>query len=197
MLCQNCGKNEANVKYTQIINGEKKEMILCEECANKKGIGDFTMSLPMNFSNFLGDFFDDYEDSLSLPSFVKQKSQKCENCGQSYDEFVKTGLLGCPDCYDAFSDRLDQILKNIQGHIMHTGRKPLNIDKKLENVGENSSLKNKEKNETIENAKIKTDINNEEDELKKLENDLAKAIKEERYEDAAVIRDNIKKLRKE
>ena len=32
MVCQNCGKNEANVKYTQIVNGVKKEMVLCEEC---------------------------------------------------------------------------------------------------------------------------------------------------------------------
>ena len=38
MKCQNCGKNNANVKYTQIINGEKKEFILCEECAEKLGI---------------------------------------------------------------------------------------------------------------------------------------------------------------
>ena len=29
MLCQNCGKNEANVRYTQIVNGVKKEMIFC------------------------------------------------------------------------------------------------------------------------------------------------------------------------
>ena len=35
MVCQNCGKNEANVKYTQIVNGVKKEMVLCEECAEK------------------------------------------------------------------------------------------------------------------------------------------------------------------
>ena len=33
MLCQNCERNEANVKYTQIINGEKKQMVLCEKCA--------------------------------------------------------------------------------------------------------------------------------------------------------------------
>lgn len=38
MVCQNCGKNEANVKYTQIVNGVKKEMVLCEECAEKMGI---------------------------------------------------------------------------------------------------------------------------------------------------------------
>lgn len=26
MKCQNCGKEEANVRYTQIINGVKKEV---------------------------------------------------------------------------------------------------------------------------------------------------------------------------
>ena len=29
MVCQNCGKNEANVKYTQIVNGVNKEIVLC------------------------------------------------------------------------------------------------------------------------------------------------------------------------
>ena len=31
MKCQNCGKNEANFQYRQIINGKKKELILCSE----------------------------------------------------------------------------------------------------------------------------------------------------------------------
>lgn len=35
MLCQNCGKNEANIRYTQIINGVKKEVALCSDCASK------------------------------------------------------------------------------------------------------------------------------------------------------------------
>lgn len=26
MLCSNCGKNEANVRYTRIINGEKQNL---------------------------------------------------------------------------------------------------------------------------------------------------------------------------
>ena len=33
MLCENCGENEANVRYTQIVNGVKKEMKLCDKCA--------------------------------------------------------------------------------------------------------------------------------------------------------------------
>lgn len=180
MLCENCEKNEANVKYTQIINGVKKEMTLCEECANKMGIGNFKMNMPISFSNFLGDFF---EDSLSLPSFIKEKKQKCNNCGETYDEFVKTGLLGCPECYETFSDRIEPILKNLQGQIEHKGRKPLNIAQKLNNIGENKPAKNNPKNKS-ENM-----------ELTKLEQDLSNAIQEERYEDAAIIRDKIKKLR--
>lgn len=191
MLCQNCGENEANVKYTQIVNGEKKEMILCEDCARKMGIGNFKMNIPINFSNFLGDFFDDYKSEQLLPSFVKEKNNECNNCGELYKEFIKTGLLGCEECYDAFQNRLDPILKNLQGSVKHVGRRPLNIEEKIENKEVNKDVKvesNKEEKQTKENKK--------ENELMKLQKDLNKAIEEERYEDAAVIRDEIKKLEK-
>lgn len=191
MLCQNCGENEANVKYTQIVNGEKKEMILCEDCARKMGIGNFKMNIPINFSNFLGDFFDDYKSEQLLPSFVKEKNNECNNCGELYKEFIKTGLLGCEECYDVFQNRLDPILKNLQGNVKHVGRRPLNIEEKIENKEVNKDVKvesNKEEKQTKENKK--------ENELMKLQKDLNKAIEEERYEDAAVIRDEIKKLEK-
>jgi protein arginine kinase activator len=191
MLCQNCGENEANVKYTQIVNGEKKEMILCEDCARKMGIGNFKMNIPINFSNFLGDFFDDYKSEQLLPSFVKEKNNECNNCGELYKEFIKTGLLGCEECYDVFQNRLDPILKNLQGSVKHVGRRPLNIEEKIENKEVNKDVKvesNKEEKQTKENKK--------ENELMKLQKDLNKAIEEERYEDAAVIRDEIKKLEK-
>ena len=191
MLCQNCGENEANVKYTQIVNGEKKEMILCEDCARKMGIGNFKMNIPINFSNFLGDFFDDYKSEQLLPSFVKEKNNECNNCGELYKEFIKTGLLGCEECYDVFQNRLDPILKNLQGSVKHVGRRPLNIEEKIENKEVNKDVKvesNKEEKQTKENKK--------ENELMKLQKDLNKAIEEERDEEAAVIRDEIKKLEK-
>ena len=30
MLCENCGKREANVRYSENINGRVKQMNLCE-----------------------------------------------------------------------------------------------------------------------------------------------------------------------
>ena len=34
-----------------------------------------------------------------------------------------------------FEDKIDQVLKNMQGSIKHVGRKPLNIEEKMKNLG--------------------------------------------------------------
>ena len=47
MLCQNCGKNEVNFKYTQVVNGVKKEMALCEKCAKELGLENMDFNIPI------------------------------------------------------------------------------------------------------------------------------------------------------
>lgn len=176
MLCSNCGKNEANVRYTRIINGEKTEFALCEECAKKVGLDDIDFSMPINFTNFLSDFF---EDDAILPSFAKVGVEKCPKCGLTYNEFVNNGKFGCGECYNAFSDRLDAILKNLHGSYKHTGRAPKNIVKEIDIQKEETQTKK---------------VDEKQEKIDKLNKDLQKAIKEERYEDAAKIRDEIKKI---
>ena len=123
MLCENCGEKEANVKYTQIVNGVKKEMHLCEKCANELGIGNMNMSfdMPFDFSNFFGEFLNEYNDGF-MPSLALPQTLKCNNCGLSFDEFVDNGKFGCPSCYDAFEERIDPILKRLQGSNRFIGR---------------------------------------------------------------------------
>ena len=38
ILCENCHQNVATVHLTEIIQQEKKEIHLCSDCANDKGI---------------------------------------------------------------------------------------------------------------------------------------------------------------
>ena len=64
MYCENCGQNYANVKYTQVINGNRKDMFLCEACSKTLGINK--LSLPMDFSTFLSDFFTNFEEDIPL-----------------------------------------------------------------------------------------------------------------------------------
>ena len=186
MLCQNCGENEANVRYTQIINGVKKEFKLCDKCAKKLGVGSFEVNMPINFSNFLGNFFTDY-DSDMIPTFAKQSNKKCKTCGETYEEFIETGLLGCQDCYDAFDNRLEPIIKKLQGSVRHVGRGLNNITRK-----ENEHINKIEKVDSkTENVKVEDENKSK---LDKLNEELKLAVAEERYEDAASLRDQIKKL---
>ncbi len=191
MLCQNCGKYEATMRYTQIINGIKSEICLCENCVKKLGIGSIQFNMPMNLADFLTDFFDDYEKEM-LPSFVREAS-KCKTCGSTYEDFIQTGMLGCPDCYETFSERIDPILRKLQGNVKHIGR-----GSKTSKIGDTKKL-NKDDNDVSESKKEENEekeakVNQKDIKLKKLNEDLKNAIKDERYEDAAQIRDEIKKL---
>lgn len=132
MLCQNCGKNEVNFKYTQVVNGVKKEMALCEKCAKELGLENMDFNIPINFSSFLGDFFGDYDENF-LPSFTQSNALKCTNCGMTYDEFVDKGKFGCENCYNVFENRIDPVLKNIHGCNQHVGRNSKFINKASEN----------------------------------------------------------------
>jgi protein arginine kinase activator len=176
MLCENCGKNEASVKYTECINGVKRRVFLCEKCSEELGIRNMDFNMPINLSSFLGEFLEDNEDAL--PGFTSNKTLTCNECGMTYDEFIEKGKFGCANCYDTFSNKIDDILKKIQGSDTHIGRK----------TKATKTVLNKE--ETIQNN------NEDRSQVDILKEDLKKAIAEERYEDAANIRDEIKKLEK-
>lgn len=181
MLCQNCKKNKANVKYTEIINGEKTEIMLCEQCSHELGIDDINFNMPIDFSSFLGGILeeDSYNTPELIPFFNQVREVKCENCNMTYDEFINKGKFGCANCYDVFSNKIDSILKRIHGSNEYLGRKSLKTHSNNEHKPINNELQKE---------------NSQDNKLEKLQKDLKKAIQDERYEDAAKIRDEIKSL---
>ena len=181
MKCENCGKNDANVKYTQIINGEKKQMFLCEECSNKLGINDIQFNMPIDFASFLTDFFDDMNDINVMPVLGDNLNQlKCTKCGLTWDDFLHTGKFGCSNCYTDFEMRIDPILRSLQGATNHIGRlgKVITSNKVTPNIDD----------------KIQENNNEDTTKIESLKEQLKQAIKDERYEDAAKLRDEIKKI---
>jgi protein arginine kinase activator len=91
---------------------------------------------------------------------------KCPRCGFTQADFKKSGRLGCPECYVTFAEGLRGLLKTMHKGTRHTGKAP-------------EALR-----ATRENA----------DRMKTLQAKLAKAIKDENYEQAAQVRDEIKQL---
>ncbi len=178
MYCENCGRNYANVKYTQIINGNKREMILCEECSKLFGIQNF--SIPIDFSTFLSDFLIGFEDESNLPELLKQKELKCKRCNSTFMDFINTGRFGCEECYSTFEEKIDPLLRSIQGANRHVGRiGKINEDKE---------------NRTAESEKEKIKDTTKLGQIYELNRQLKTAIKEEKYEEAASLRDKIREL---
>ena len=177
MKCERCGKNEANVKYTQIINGIKEKLSLCEKCANDLGIGNVSFNMPIDFSNFFGEFLEG-DITNTFPNMKFNTQNTCEKCGMTFEEFANTGKFGCDNCYEIFTNKIDRILKGVHGADAHVGRKFL-----------------QHKEEIIDN-KNNIDIKQETNitKIEELKNKLREVIKEENYEEAAKIRDEIKKL---
>ena len=97
------------------------------------------------------------------------KTIVCNNCGTTLEEFKKTGLLGCDNCYNEFSSNIESIAKRLQGSIEHKGKIPLREGKMLV----------REKH------------------LTKLKFEMQKVIEEENFERAAEIRDEIKRIESE
>ncbi|MDR0978726.1 MAG: UvrB/UvrC motif-containing protein [Lachnospiraceae bacterium] len=180
MKCQNCLKNEANFIYKQNINGVKKEIILCDECREKMGVNKMDFNIPISFSSFFGDMLNEYNSSNILTFMPEVKEIKCENCNTTYDEFMKTGKFGCANCYNVFENKIDPILKRIHGENTYLGRKS--------KENEITILK---KTKTTK-AKATTKV----DKLEELKQELKKLIQEENYEQAAIVRDEIKKMEK-
>lgn len=100
---------------------------------------------------------------------VEQKGISCEQCGLTFQEFRQRGRLGCDACYESLGASLHPLLKRIHGRDEHRGKIP-------QKAG----------------GRIRTRR-----EIQDLRQSLQEAIQEERFEEAATLRDQIKDLERE
>lgn len=114
MLCEECGKNPAEVLMTTVVNGESASRHLCRECFRKYKAGDIQSVLAAVLSAM----------SHKGESREKKPDLICLKCGETYAEFQKTGRLGCAACYEAFKSELTPLITRVQGRAQHAGRRP-------------------------------------------------------------------------
>lgn len=170
MKCQHCNQNEATTHIKKIVNGKREEMHLCSECAKELGVMDEfrmpTMS-EMFGDSFLGNFLGAGVAAMNSLAGV----DRCSSCGSSFNDIVNSGRIGCADCYDKFEDKLEPSIRKIHGKTKH--------------IGKFITYSNDEKK-----AEEKPQVS----ELDSLKEQLKAAVSEQRFEDAAVIRDKINEL---
>lgn len=164
MICEKCNLKPAKVHIIKIINGKKTSMNFCELCAKKYENIIIEASKTQNINNMISSLFDTIHGQTA--STMKGNVHKCTMCGLTLDGFRKSGRLGCPECYEIFKNNLDGILEKVQGQSIHVGKIP-------QRTGGELKIKNK---------------------ILNLKKQLEEKIKTEEFEDAAVIRDEIKEL---
>lgn len=192
MLCERCKIREANIKYTEIINGVKTEHSLCSHCAKEMDFGQYAAILDGEFplgkllSGLLG--LEDDQEETDVRSKVV-----CPTCGTSFDDFVENSRFGCPDCYSVFDLFISDKMKQLQGSEHHKGKHPRcrsTFEKEHSSrEGENGTLVLQKAGDTKSVAATK--------QIRELETLLRDAVKKEEYELAAHCRDQLRELKKE
>lgn len=178
MKCDVC-EAEATVFLTQIINGQMTTVNLCEECSKAKGVTEET-----GFG---------LAEAFLTPTHRSGESAEavCDACGFTAAQLKKIGRMGCPECYTAFREGLDGLLRNMHKGTRHVGKRP------GKSVAAPQILPRQRATAAREFAAAltpppglpppTTDVN-------KLRADLDRAVQEERYEDAAKLKAEIERL---
>jgi protein arginine kinase activator len=93
----------------------------------------------------------------------------CRECGFTPADYKKLGRLGCPSCYEHLAPMIAPMLTHMHKGMQHSGKVP-------------------------ENSLARAQIQSEVAEIKA---QLQQAIEEERYEDAAKLRDDLLRVNQE
>ena len=188
MLCEVCNMRDAKICYTEIINGQKREQYLCEECAAKRtsimknpfADGSFSLGglLAGLISKELNKASNGDKRKTEIESKVDADKEElcCSECGMTLKEFRDTGKFGCPNCYKTFEPFFSKNIKIIQATDRHCGKYPKNYKDIAEKAGKEKAEGKAEELSNVEMLSIR----------------LQQAVEREDFEEAARIRDEIK-----
>ena len=189
MLCERCKIREANIQYTEVINGKKTDHHFCAQCAKEMDFGqvsslfDGEFPLARLLSGLLGG------ESSAEPR--EQSGQiTCPTCGMTYEAFVRDSQFGCADCYSVFDPLIHDNIKQLQGSDSHKGKRPVYMRPAGRVTEEEEAGEDSRTGRAGETAGVPEQIN-------LLERKLHEALRMEEYEQAAVLRDQIRALKGE
>lgn len=159
VLCESCGKRQAVIRVKAIVNGEPVEYALCAECARELGYTNLLFVMLSGYDGALNDFFPDEGNCAEV--------LHCPCCGASFQDILRSGKVGCAECYSTFASQLAPFIRKIHGSVSHRGKTAGGGD--LPQVSPKAQLS-------------------------VMHQQLREAIRSENYEQAAVLRDEIHKI---
>lgn len=170
MLCEKCKSRIATIHMTEIVNGTKREVHLCERCVEKDLIIPyFKMSFEELFEKITSKEsvlpFRMASIRSSKPGALRFK--RCWACKSSFGKIELSTEFGCANDYVVFTKEIERVLKeNNNDNYLHSGKLPNRSLQKTRRINRLMLL-----NFRMENA-----------------------VKSENYELAATLRDELKNI---
>ncbi len=178
MLCE-CGKNEATVRETVIINGKSIEKNLCEQCAQDLGLAPTTHHPALH--ELVKQFV--HEPGVTEAQPLKAEEIACSTCSLTYTRFKQTGLLGCGLCYKSFEEQVGPLIERAhEGATHHVGKIPRSALERSRHGGPD---------------RLEILLGTTEERLRRmgeLRRQLDEAVEAEQFERAATLRDELHRL---
>jgi protein arginine kinase activator len=122
---QNC-ENEATVHLTEIRDGKKHEMHLCERCAAEKGLPGKTH---FSISDLLAGIASQAQTQAQRGK--RGKEAACPGCTTTLSQFQASGRFGCPECYTTFKEDVQGLVEKIHDASQHVGKVPRRISSEV------------------------------------------------------------------
>ena len=173
MLCQSCGQRAATTHIKCMVNGQLTETHLCAQCAKQQGYGHILGDWG-GCGSLLGGLLGGEAPAVEV--------KRCPGCGASFSEISQTGQIGCGECYHTFRAQLLPVIQRIHGAAQHKGKIP-----------GGSALRVTDPNHQMVAAPRQE--NQAETELKEKERLMQEAIQRQDFENAALLRDQIKEIK--
>ena len=180
-LCQACNQREAKIHFTELKDGKKTEMHLCEVCAQEKNMH---MAFPPLMASLVKG------GASGGGAEAEAVSSVCPRCGLSYSDFKSKGRIGCPTCYDAFAAVLIPLLEKVHNASAHSGKRPPHEVEPEDMPPPATPEPTMTEQELRDLVAEPTDL----DEEARLRAELAEAVAAEDYERCADLRDKIAEL---
>ncbi len=164
IICELCKKQPATVHVTEIARSAQQSQVLQKHMCEACASSLELPTAPVVLAKGPPDIW----------KLLRQSAQKaraegslaCPHCGMSLAEFRSKGRFGCPKDYEVFRAHIEPLLLRVHNSQTHRGRLPGRDEVTLQRSRHLSELRSK----------------------------LETAIREEAYESAARLRDEIQEL---
>jgi protein arginine kinase activator len=183
-LCSSCQKSPATIVLMDLDGGSvSSQQHLCSPCAEKLGV--VQPKAPMKMS---AELLEDLLGSVQGKAARQRRESGCAGCGLTVQQFKNTGRLGCPRCYETFRTDLVPLLQRVHESSQHKGRLPGVLQPTTQTPTPTPPAREPAARKApAAKTKSKTD------ELVVLRKRLEDAVRGERYEEAASLRDALRK----